>query len=208
MRNAHDAPTSRESVSDELEDLLHQALETEIGGVEVYRTALQCVQNDELRCEWRAHLEQTQAHVARLHEVFAGLGLDPNVDTPGRRVVRTLPRSLVQAMLLALDDDGRGTAERVAAECIVLAETKDHLNWSLLGELVKDRPGMHRRLVEAVREIESEEDEHLYHTQGWARELWLEALGVPAQLPPPEEEQQVESAVEAALAKESRRGGS
>jgi len=74
------------------------------------------VQNDELRCEWRAHLEQTQAHVARLHEVFAGLGLDPNVDTPGRRVVRTLARSLVQAMLLALDDDGRGTAERVAAE--------------------------------------------------------------------------------------------
>ena len=90
----------------------------------------------------------------------------------------------------------------------MLAETKDHLNWSLPGELVKDRPGMHRRLVEAVREIESEEDEHLYHTQGWARELWLEALGVPAQLPPPEEEQQVESAVEAALAKESRRGGS
>ena len=166
------------------------------------------MQNDELRCEWRAHLEQTQAHVARLHEVFAGLGLDPKVDTPGRRVVRTLARSLVQAMLLALDDDGRGTAERVAAECIVLAETKDHLNWSLLGELVKDRPGMHRRLVEAVREIESEEDEHLYHTQGWARELWLEALGVPAQLPPPEEEPQVESAVEAALAKESRRGGS
>ena len=70
------------------------------------------MQNDELRCEWRAHLEQTQAHVARLHEVFAGLGLDPNVDTPGPRVVRTL----VQAMLLALDDDGRGTAERVAAE--------------------------------------------------------------------------------------------
>ena len=33
-------------------DLLYQALETELGGVEIYTTALTCVQNDDLREEW------------------------------------------------------------------------------------------------------------------------------------------------------------
>ena len=60
---------------------------------------------------------------------------------------------------------------------------------------------------EAYGRIEDEEDEHLYHTQGWARELWLDALGLPAQLPPPEEEQDVTSAVEAQEAKETRHPG-
>jgi hypothetical protein len=46
-------------------------------------------------------------------------------------------------------------------------------------------------LREAVEEVEDEEDEHLYHTKGWARELWIEALGMPAVLPPPEEEKDV-----------------
>ena len=39
---------------------------------------------------------------------------------------------------------------------------------------------------------------------GWARELWLEALGLPAVLPPPEEVKKVLTAVQAARAKESR----
>jgi len=32
--------------NDQLHELLHQALETELGGVEVYETALRCVKND------------------------------------------------------------------------------------------------------------------------------------------------------------------
>jgi hypothetical protein len=52
--------------------------------------------------------------------------------------------------------------------------------------------------------VEQEEDEHLYHTSGWTRELWIEALGMPAVLPPPEEEQDVHTAIEAARAKKSR----
>ena len=45
----------------------------------------------------------------------------------------------------------------------------------------------------AYDEVEDEEDEHLYHTTGWARELHLEALGLHAQLPPPEEEEDVKT---------------
>jgi hypothetical protein len=53
--------------------------------------------------------------------------------------------------------------------------------------------------------VEEDEDEHLYHTQGWCRELWLQSLGQPAVLPPPEERKDVKTAIGAARAKQSRR---
>ena len=69
-------------------------------------------------------------------------------------------------------------AEIVAAECVTLAETKDHLNWELLGEAVKKLSGAQAKaLRDAHEEVEEEEDEHLYHTQGWTRELWMQCLG-------------------------------
>jgi hypothetical protein len=53
--------------------------------------------------------------------------------------------------------------------------------------------------------VEEEEDEHLYHTMGWARELWLESLGLPAVLPPPEEKKHTKSAIGAERAKQARK---
>ena len=52
--------------------------------------------------------------------------------------------------------------------------------------------------------MEEQEDEHLYHTTGWSRELWLESLGVPSVLPPPEEQKDVKTAIGAARAKKAR----
>jgi hypothetical protein len=59
-------------------------------------------------------------------------------------------------------------------------------------------------LEEAHQQIEEEEDEHLYHTTGWTRELWIQSLGMPAVLPPPEEVKEVETAIGAARAKQAR----
>ena len=186
-------------------ELLYQAFETELGGVEIYRTALQCVQNDDLREEWDEYLEQTQEHVVKLREALRSLDLDPELDTPGRQVVRHIGKSLIKAMQLAKGAADPGAAELVAAECVVLAETKDHMNWSLIGKLLEETEGGSlRKLQEAYDSVEDEEDEHLYHTSGWARELWLESLGLRAVLPPPEEEQDVTSAIEAAEAQENR----
>jgi len=61
-----------------------------------------------------------------------------------------------------------------------------------------------RALKKAYDEIEEQEDEHLYHSQGWARELWIQALGMKPVLPPPEEEKDVHSAIEASRAKHAR----
>ena len=98
-------------------------------------------------------------------------------------------------------------AQIVAAECVVHAETKDHLDWELLGEIARSRGQMPGKdaIRKAVEEVEEEEDEHLYHTQGWARELWIESLGMPAVLPPPEEEKDVKTAIGAARAKKARK---
>ena len=114
--------------------------------------------------------------------------------------------SLVQAMIKAQASGDLEAAQVTAAECVVLAETKDHANWELLGMLGRSLSGdLAEALIAACDEVEDEEDEHLYHTQGWARELALKGLGLPAVLPPPEEEQHVESAIAAAKAKKQRK---
>ena len=183
-------------------ELLYQALETEKGGVQIYSTALRCVINKDLKNEWSKYLAQTNTHVQVVTGILRELGLDPNAETPGRKVVRYIGTSLVKAMELALRCADPQAAQIVAAECVVLAETKDHLNWELIGELVKNADAT--LLKTAHDQVEDEEDEHLYHTTGWTRELWIQALGMPAVLPPPEEVKKVETAIEAAKAKLSR----
>jgi len=188
-----------------MQELLYQALETEMGGVQVYQTALRCVQNDELQKEWEEYLEHTQRHVEIVREVFTKLDLDPETETPGRAVVRHIGESLVKAMEMALESGPPEAAELVATECVVHAETKDHLNWELIGMLAGKAKGeMAQALREAHKQVEEQEDEHLYHTTGWSRELWIQGLGMPAVLPPPEEEKDVKTAIGAARAKQER----
>ena len=61
---------------EEVHELLYQALETELGGVQVYQTAVRCAVNDDLKQEWEEYLEQTQNHVRIVETVFARLELD------------------------------------------------------------------------------------------------------------------------------------
>ena len=79
-------------------DLLYQALETEKGGVQVYSTALRCAVNKDLREEWNKYLEETKNHVQILSDILIALELDPDAETPGRKVVRYIGTSLVKAM--------------------------------------------------------------------------------------------------------------
>ena len=106
---------------EQVRELLYQALETELGGVEVYTNALQCVENEELQEEWEKYLEQTQNHVQVMQDVLIKLGLDPNEETPGREVVRNIGEALVSSMQLALSEGDRCAAQLVAAEAVVLA---------------------------------------------------------------------------------------
>jgi hypothetical protein len=172
--------------------------------VQIYTTALRCAVNKDLKEEWNKYLEQTKTHVQVVSDILTGMNLDLETETPGRKIVRHIGDSLVQAMEMALKGPDIAAAQIVAAECVTLAETKDHLNWELIGEIAKTSTTGAEALQAAHDRVEPEEDEHLYHTSGWTRELWIEALGMPAVLPPPEEEQDVHTAIEAARAKKSR----
>ena len=190
---------------EQVRELLYQALETEIGGVQVYTTALRCAENEDLKKEWEEYLEQTKNHVTIVEDILTKLDLDPNEETPGRKVVRTIGEALVESMELALAEGEPGAAQLAATEAVVLAETKDHQNWHLIGEVSKKVRGEVAKLLkEAYDEVEDEEDEHLYHTKGWSRELWIESLGMQAVLPPPEEVKDVDTAIGAARAEQAR----
>lgn len=187
-------------------ELLLQALTHENGGVKIYEAAVRAAQNEELKEEFGRYLEQTRKHVRVLQETCQALNLDAAERTPGCAIVESLGQALVRAIEQAVAAGNVEAAERVACECVVLAETKDHLNWELLGEVAHKLKGDEKKALQAAYdEIEDEEDEHLYHSKGWCRELWLKSLGLKAVLPPPEERKHVKTAIGAARADQSRR---
>ncbi len=191
--------------NEQINELLYQALETEMGGQQIYEAAIGCASNNELKEEWQKYLDETRTHERILLETFEKLALDPEIETPGRQVVRHLGESLIKAMKMAKQSGAPNAAQLVAAECVVLAETKDHANWELIGKVAEESKGDDKKaLQEAYEQVEEQEDEHLYHTMGWSRELWIESLGMKAVLPPPEEQKEVTTAIGAARAEQSR----
>jgi len=189
----------------QLKELLLQAIETERGGIQVYTAAISAAINDDLREEWEGYLEETRTHERVLLSVFEDMGLDPEEQSPGRRVVAHQGQSLVKAIEMAKEEGEPAAAELVAGECVVLAETKDHLNWELIGHVAKKASGPYLAVLKAAFEaVETDEDHHLYHTTGWTRELWIQSLGLPAVLPPPEEVKKVETAIGASRAEQDR----
>jgi len=188
---------------DQLVELILQSLTHEKGGIQIYETALKCVINDDLREEWEKYLNETHNHQRILEEICNKLNIDASQLTPGCEILEQMGQSLVDAMESALAAGNPEAAQLVACECIVLAETKDHLNWELIGQCADKLTGnAGEALKEAYEEVEDQEDEHLYHTKGWCRELWLESLGLVAMLPPPEEIKHVKTAIGAAKAEQ------
>lgn len=189
----------------QLKDLLLQMMETELGGEQVYRAALDCALNEDLKKEWQEYLDQTLSHQNVVRSACEALGIDADEPAPSRQVVHHIGSSLVKAMALARQGGDPAAAQLAACECVVHAETKDHANWELLGKVAEAAPGATGKVLqEAHARVEKDEDHHLYHTKGWCRELWIERLGLPAVLPPPEEVKQVETAIGASRAEQQR----
>lgn len=188
-----------------LEELLYQGMETELAGEKLYEAVVAAAVNEDFKSEMQKYLEETRTHQDILVRVFEVAGLDVDADTPGRRVVRQKGEALVAAVKTAGQADDPKLAELVAAESVVEAESKDHQNWELLG-LISDKldGDLKKSVKEAYGEVADEEAHHLFHTQGWARELWLDYMGVPAAIPPPEEQKQVETKIGAGRAEKQR----
>jgi len=189
-----------------VKELLLQALEHEMGGVKIYEAALKCVVNEDLRDEWERYYQETETHVQILRDVCNQMQIDPEEQTPGRKIVHDMGMAYVAAMEAALGAGDDEAAQRVAAESVTLAELTDHANWELIGQVAKHMTGADGKALKAAYdEVEDQEDEHYYHSKGWLRELSLEGLGLKAVLPPPEEKKHVKTAIGAARAEQSRK---
>ncbi|HEX6157491.1 MAG TPA: hypothetical protein VFZ54_15810 [Burkholderiales bacterium] len=188
-----------------VKELLLQSLEHEMGGVKIYETALKCAINEDLKEEWEKYHEETEKHVQILHDVCLQMQLDPEEQTPGRKITHDKGAALVASMEAALAAGDKEAAQCVACEAVTMAELVDHSNWELIGEVAKRIGGAEGKALKAAYdEVEDEEDEHYYHSKGWMRELALEGLGLKAVLPPPEERKHVKTAIGAARAEQER----
>lgn len=188
-----------------VEGLLYQALETEIGGASIYEAALEAAVHDGLIEEWTEYLEQTQQHREHLLAVFEDLGLDPELEHPARELIRDKAAFLVDSIHSAIELLDPDAAQIVAGECVTEAETKDHLNWTLLQHVAENGPQEFKRaLADRVAAVITEEAHHVFHTRGWTRELWIAHLGFPAALPPPEEVKSVQTQIGAGRAELQR----
>lgn len=148
---------------EQVEELILQSLEHELGGVKVYKTALECAVNPDLQKEWSKYLKETETHVTALQDVCKALSVDAGKETPGRKVVRHNGAALVEAMKMAASSGPPEAAQLVACECVVIEETKDHLDWQLIGKCSEYLEGTKGEALKAAYDaVEDQEDEHLY----------------------------------------------
>jgi hypothetical protein len=135
---------------DQIQELLYQALETELAGVAIYETAIRCAFQDALRREWQMHLHEVRTHVLVLLDVFDELGLDPYRSTPIRATCAYIGGSLVEAMRTAQMTEDTPAAELVATACVTLAETHDCMNWRLIAHVAQHAEGDVKRVLTAA----------------------------------------------------------
>ena len=160
-----------------LEPLL-QTLETELGGVVLYATALKAVQHYDLRSEFEWNLDQSGRHLEIVYELFDSLKLNRDEETPGRLVSRHLNESLIDAMDIARLTLRADAAEAVACECAMVAQSRENQSWDLLTQI-----GRADTSAVAIRRACSQINEHEPGPatgRSRCRELWLASLGVPS----------------------------
>ena len=170
IEKAEDYVSSAAISRELLRDKLSECLTVERGGLKLYERALQIIADHEVSTKFRQFREQTRNHESILIRVISELGMDPSYMSPTAKLAHKKAESLLNSMA---SGDGidylPANAEQInAIENIVLAETKDHANWEMLGKIARQSDDDKTRevLKSAVSEVEPQEDEHL----SWAKE--------------------------------------
>ena len=148
-------------------DLLSDMLAHERAGAHLYRSVQQRTNNPVLEERYRHFGEETVQHVAILERLITELGGDPGYVSPAARATGKAGTGLLESTFLLGGSVDLLTQELVMLDAVLLAEAKDHANWSCLAGMVEDLPdGDTREALEtAVDEVEVQEDEHLRWAQ-------------------------------------------
>ena len=78
--------------------------------------------------------------VAILDQLIADLGRDPGYVSPAARAPEKAGTALLESTFLLGGSVDLLTQELVMLDAVLLAEGKDHANWSCLAGMVEDRP--------------------------------------------------------------------
>jgi rubrerythrin len=158
-------------------DKLSEFLMVEQCGWQLYRVVESRATDKELKERYQEFGQETDRHRTILTRLIRDLGGDPDYVSPTARVAQAKSEALLQSALVS---GPLGQAEREASdlENVLLAETKDHADWELLGQLAEQLPnGKAKTAIEAaVAEVGPEEDEHLDWAQAKLAELGLRAV--------------------------------
>jgi hypothetical protein len=151
-----------------LMDTLSAMLAHERGGAALYRTVALRSNNPMLERQYRHFGEETVEHVTLLEMLISHAGGDPMYVSPAARATERAGNSLIETTFMCSGSIDLMTAELVMLEAVLLAEVKDHSNWSTLTELVpKLPPSLQTAFGDVTQRVEQQEDEHL----GWAKDM-------------------------------------
>ena len=140
-----------------LRDFLSEMLAVEMGGVKLYEKALKELAHSEFEEELTEFLHQTEHHVELCTEMLKAAGGDEDYRSPGAEAADHKAEGLISTEVPAELRDINNI------ENLVLAETKDHWNWEMLGSVEKkiEDADLKHLVSRAVREVRKQERAHL-----------------------------------------------
>lgn len=119
-----------------LMDQLSEFLMVEQGGLELYRVAASRATNPELKAKYEEFGRETAHHREVLVRLIERLGGDPNYVSPTARVAQFKAAKLLESSMV-IDGLSEQELELSDLENVLLAETKDHADWSLLHQMAE-----------------------------------------------------------------------
>ena len=154
-----------------LKHFFSEMLAVEHGGIELYEKALEELTHDDLRSKLEQFHEQTQRHVELCEEMLHAAGGNEDEMSPAAQAAEHKAQGLLSA---DVPDELKDINN---IENLVLAETKDHWNWELLGSLMEkiEERELKKLVSRAVREVRKQENDHLSWNQKMLTRLATEA---------------------------------
>lgn len=159
-------------------DLLSDMLAHERAGAWLYRSVGERTNNPVLQQRYRQFGKETVQHVEILETLVTTLGGDPGYVSPAARATEKAGTALLESTFLLTGSVDLVTQELVMLDAVLLAEAKDHANWSCLAAMVEDLPSgdVRSAFEDAVEEVEAQEDEHLQ----WAKDTRCRMISLQA----------------------------
>lgn len=147
-------------------------------GARLYRSVAGRTHNPVLKKRYEKFGAETTEHIQILHDLIEAVGGNPAFVSPAGRATEKAGTALLESTFMLGGSLDPMTAEAAMLDAVLLAESKDHANWSSLASLTDSLPDGEIRTAfsKAVSRVEPEEDEHL----DWARDMRAKMVGLQA----------------------------